>query len=332
MTIHSKTKCSLVIPVFGDGKYLEEIINRADQSFRRLGLDPPQVVLVDDCGPGDAWKVIERLARGRQGVTAIRLMRNFGQHNALMCGFQHASGDIVITIDDDLQHEPESVLTLVDAIHDANADLVYGVYETKKHGGGRNLGSWLVNRFYRIIFRMPVTVTSFRAIRKEVISAILRYDLNFTYIDGLLAWNTQRIEMVTVPHRERANGKSGYTLGKLVTLAMNVFTNFSLLPLQLVSVIGTLAAIGGLGLGVWYLIAALFSKISIPGYASIIVAVLTLGGLQLLSLGIVGEYLGRLHLNVNRKPQFTVRNVISGLESVSPQSGGSCGEYGQSKS
>jgi glycosyltransferase involved in cell wall biosynthesis len=301
--------CSVVIPVYGNAAVLDALVSRIDQTFLNHGLRRPQIILIDDCGPGNAWSVISQIAERRPDCQASQLMRNFGQHNALMCGFRYASGNFIVTIDDDLQHEPESIPKLLSCLNDANADLVYGVYEHKKHGGGRNLGSWLVNRFYRLIFGLPVTVTSFRAIRRELLDAVLRYDLNFTYIDGLLAWNTQRIEMVTVPHHARVDGKSGYTFSKLLGLAMNVFTNFSLLPLQVVSILGLLAAAGGIGLGFWFLIAAIFSLIEVPGYASTIVAVLILGGLQLLSLGIMGEYLGRLHMNVNRKPQYTIRQT-----------------------
>lgn len=289
-----------------------------------------EVVCVDDASPDSSWEVLTTLSAIYKELRCIQLMRNFGQHNALMCGFRHADGEIIITLDDDLQHEPESVPKLIECLKQREADLVYGVYDTKKHAGGRNLGSWLVNRFYRVIFKMPITVTSFRAMRRELVDAILRYDLNFTYIDGLLAWNTRRIEMVTVPHHERVDGKSGYTLNKLFGLAMNVFTNFSLLPLQIVSFAGIFAAMTGIGLGVVYLFASIFSKINVPGYASIIIAVLVLGGLQLLSLGVIGEYLGRLHLNVNRKPQYTIRTVADGamfiladdLRNGLPQSGG----------
>jgi len=268
-----------------------------------------EIVCVDDASPDDSWARMMALSDSCPQLKCIQLMRNFGQHNAIMCGFRHATGDIVITMDDDLQHEPESIPTLIEHLLKTNSDLVYGVYDAKKHAGGRNLGSWLVNRFYRLVFQMPVTVTSFRAIRRELVDAILRYDLNFTYIDGLLAWNTRRIEMVSVPHHARVDGRSGYTLSKLLSLAMNVFTNFSLLPLQLVSFLGLIAAAGGLAMAFYYLLAALFAKIEVPGYASLITAVLVLGGLQLLSLGIMGEYLGRLHLNVNRKPQYTVRQT-----------------------
>lgn len=296
---------------------MRELTERLDAAFSQGEAGIPQVIFVDDCGPGDAASVIKDIVASRENTIGIELMRNYGQHNTVMCGFHHATGDVIVTVDDDLQHEPESVLKLIDALQNSSADLVYAIYDAKMHAGWRNLGSWLVNRFYQIVFRMPVTVTSFRAIRRELVEAILRYDLNFTYIDGLLAWNTQRIEMLTVPHHPRAEGKSSYTLGKLVSLAMNVFTNFSLLPLQLVSLIGILAAVGGLGLGTWYLFVALISKIDVPGYASTIVAVLVLGGLQLLSLGIMGEYLGRLHLNVNRKPQYSVRRVVSSTQDES---------------
>ncbi len=210
-----------------------------------------------------------------------------------------------------MQHEPESITYLIRELQDRELDLVYGVFGEKKHSKGRNLGSRLVNRYYRIVFRSSVTVSAFRAIRIELVQAVLRYDLNFTYIDGLLAWSSQRIGMVEVPHHERADGESGYTISKLISLALNVFTNFSLLPLQFVSFIGIIAAGFGILLGSWYLAVALFSTIAVPGYASIIVAVLVLGGLQLLSLGIMGEYIGRLHLNVNRKPQFTIRRTVS---------------------
>lgn len=302
-------QCSIVIPVYGDGRHVDEIIRRLDVAFKNKCLPTPQVILVDDCGPGDAWSTVRRVANNRPSTVCIQLMRNFGQHNAIMCGFHYVTGEIVITLDDDLQHVPECVPSLIQQLEAKNADLVYGVYESKKHAVGRNLGSWLVNQFYRMVFGMPVTVTSLRAVRKALIQSILRYDFNFTYIDGLLAWNTQRIETVTVPHSERAEGVSGYTLGKLVTLTMNVFTNFSLIPLQCVSFVGMSAASCGIALGIWYLVSGLMSEIEVPGYASTIVAVLVLGGLQLLSLGVIGEYVGRLHLNVNRKPQFAVREL-----------------------
>ncbi len=302
---------SVVIPVYGRGDRLPELIRRLDASAEAKGCDYPELVLVDDCGSDESWPVIRQVASHRTNIIAIQLSRNFGQHNAIMCGFHHTNGEVVVTIDDDLQQDPESIPKLLNELIENDLDLVYGSYESKKHAIGRNLGSSLVNSFYRLIFKMPITVTSFRALRRPLVQSILRYDLNFTYLDGLLAWNTTRIGTVVIPHHDRTEGKSGYTLSKLIGLAMNVFTNFSLLPLQVVSLLGITFATLGLSLGTWYALAALFTKAAVPGYASTIVAVLVLGGLQLLSLGIMGEYIGRLHLNVNRKPQFTVRKIIT---------------------
>lgn len=305
--------CSIVIPVYGSAVALPVIVQRCDAAFSQLGLPQAEFIFVDDNGPGDAWSVIQRLCAERPATHGVQLMRNFGQHNATMCGFAEATGNVVVTLDDDLQHPPECIPALIKALDDRQADLVYGEYELKQHAFGRNLGSSVVNWFYRTVFRLPVTVTSFRAIRRPLVEAILRYDLNFTFIDGLLAWNTQRIAMVSVPHHQRTEGRSGYTLSRLVMLAMNMFTNFSLLPLQLVSACGIFASGVGLLLGMYYLVLALFSQIVVPGYASIIVAVLVMGGLQLFSLGIIGEYIGRLHLNVNRKPQYTIRSRCEGV-------------------
>jgi glycosyltransferase involved in cell wall biosynthesis len=305
---HNTVKCTVIIPVYSDGRHLSELVNRLDAVFASHSEDLPEIIFVDDCGSPKSWHIITDLCKSRSNTLGIELMRNFGQHNALMCGFQHSHGDIVVTMDDDLQHGPESVPLLLNILRNNEADLVYGVYDTKKHSLRRNIGSRVVNWFYRLVFSLPNSLTSFRAIDRKLVQAILRYDFNFTFIDGLLAWNTRKIATAIVPHFHRADGKSSYSLTKLLTLAMNMLTNFSLLPLQIVSLVGFIASAGGISLGLFYLTRAIFSEITVPGYASTIIAVLVLGGLQLLSLGIMGEYIGRLHLNINRKPQFTIRN------------------------
>jgi glycosyltransferase involved in cell wall biosynthesis len=244
-----------------------------------------------------------------QILTAVQLMRNYGQHNALMCGFRHARGALIVTMDDDLQHPPEEIPKLIDKIVADDLDLVYGCYDKKKHPLHKNAGSFVVNVFFRRVFHLPINFTAFRILRRELLNAILPYTKPFTFIDGLLAWNTRRIGMTTVEHHPRAAGRSGHSLAKMVTLALNLFTNFSLLPLQLVSLLGGLAAVSGLLMGVYYLIRYLTGNITMPGYASTIVSILTLGGVQLLGLGIIGEYLGRLHMNVSGKPQYQVRQV-----------------------
>jgi glycosyltransferase involved in cell wall biosynthesis len=233
-----------------------------------------------------------------------------------MCGFRRCRGRYVVTLDDDGQNPPEEITKLLLAIRRDDLDLVYGSYGQKMHQKWRNFGSNLVNAFYRRVFKTHVTITSFRAIRLELVASILNYSLNFTFVDGLLAWNTQRVGEVPVVHAPRQQGESSYTLGKLLLLALNLFTNFSLFPLQLASACGLVAAGIGIVTALYYLAMYFTSNISVPGYASIIIAVLLLGGLQLSALGIMGEYLGRLHLNVNRKPQYVERQVVERREKV----------------
>jgi undecaprenyl-phosphate 4-deoxy-4-formamido-L-arabinose transferase len=307
---------SVVIPVFNSATLLETLYRRLRDTLTALGRTF-EIVFVDDGSHDGSWEVLRRLRDDDPDhVIAMQLMRNYGQHNALMCGFRQARGALVVTLDDDLQHPPEEIPKLLAAIAGGDFDLVYGDYDQKQHQAVKNIGSWVINRFYRLVFRSSMNLTAFRVIRRELLETILPYSLNFTFIDGLLAWNTRRIGNVVVAHHPRAAGRSGYSVGKLVTLAFNLFTNFSLLPLQVVSLSGAAVAVGGFGLGTYYVYRRLTSSDPVPGYASTIVSVLMLGGLQLLGMGIIGEYLGRLHLNVNRKPQYSLRTVLAKDEQV----------------
>ena len=310
MSDNSAVELSVVIPVYRSAATLRQLVDCLLPVLKAIA-PRHEVVFVEDGSPDDSWQVLSELqAEHPDSIVAVQLMRNFGQHNALMCGFRHARGRFVVTMDDDLQNPPREIPKLLRTIQEGNYDVVYGQYLEKKHKPWRNLGSRVVNAFYRFVFRTNVAATSFRIMRREVLAGILSYDLNFTVVDGLLAWNTRRIGAVLVDHEARLEGRSGYSLWKLLTLALNLFTNFSLLPLQVVSALGLCVAAAGALVGFYYLVFFLLGRIEVPGYASTIVAILMLGGCQLLALGIMGEYLGRLHLNVNRKPQYTERQVL----------------------
>jgi undecaprenyl-phosphate 4-deoxy-4-formamido-L-arabinose transferase len=301
---------SVVIPVYQSKSSLRPLTARLLNVLEAIGYTH-EIIFVEDGGNDQSWLILSELKeRYSDRITAIQLMRNYGQHNALMCGFHHARGEIIVTLDDDLQNPPEEIPKLLGTLQSGDLDLVYGRYVSKKHSLWRNAGSSVVNAFYRTVFGSPIQITSFRAIRRRLLVSIVSYDLNFTFVDGLLAWNTQRIGQVEVDHLSRLSGRSGYDLKKLVLLALNLFTNFSLLPLQIVSGCGLVVSAFGFLLAFYYLIQAFLSNIAVPGYASIIIAVLIIGGTQLLALGIMGEYLGRLHLNVNRKPQYRVRSSL----------------------
>jgi glycosyltransferase involved in cell wall biosynthesis len=301
---------SVVVPVYNSATTLVPLFERISQVCEKLNLSW-EADFVDDNSRDDSWKVLSSLReRDPRHVTIIQLMRNFGQHNALMCGFHHARGRFVVTIDDDLQNPPEEIPRLLAEIESRELDLVYGSIEGKKrHGPLRNLGSRLVTRFGQFVFQTSVAGSSYRIIRRELVESILTYQLNYTFIDGLLAWNTQRIGSVPVAHDQRAAGQSGYSLRRLFTHTFNLLTNFSLVPLQVVSLLGLVAAAVGFALGLWFLVAHFLGWITVSGYASLIVTILIMGGTQLLALGVMGEYLGRIHLNINRKPQFVVRSV-----------------------
>jgi undecaprenyl-phosphate 4-deoxy-4-formamido-L-arabinose transferase len=301
---------SIVIPVYRSAATLRALAERLMTVLSGAGLGY-EIIFVDDGSPDASWGELSRLhAEHPAIITAVQLMRNFGQHNALMCGFRYARGRLVVTLDDDLQNPPEEIPKLLAAIETQGLDVVYGQYGDRCQRRWRNLGSAMVNAFYRTVFGAKVVVSSFRVMRREIVLAILEYRLNFTFVDGLLAWHTQRLGMVPVDHHPRRAGRSGYSLGKLCTLSLNMLTNFSLLPLQAVSVAGFCAASLGFLLGAYYLGVFLLHGMTVPGYASTIIAILVLGGCQLLALGIMGEYLGRLHLNVNRKPQYCERQCL----------------------
>lgn len=302
---------SVVVPVYRSATTLRQLVDSLLPVLDAME-KPYEIIFVDDGSPDESWNVLSELqAKHPEKISAIQLMRNFGQHNALMCGFRHARGRFVITMDDDLQHPPREIPKLIKAMQEGDYDVVYGRYSEKKHEKWRNFGSRTLNAFFCFVFDLKIQITSFRVIRKEAIDCILSYNLNFTVVDGLLAWNTRRIGSTLVEHEPRHEGRSGYSFLRLLGLALNLFTNFSLLPLQVVSMLGVVSAATGLLIGLYYFICFLVGRIDVPGYASTIVAIFMLGGCQLLSLGIMGEYLGRLHLNVNRKPQYAERQQLN---------------------
>lgn len=300
---------SIVIPVYNSSATLGELMERLTTTIEPI-TTRYEIVLIDDGSSDDSWAVIQSLSISYgDHLVSAQLMRNYGQHNSLMCGLSIASGTFVVTMDDDLQNPPEEIPKLLAHIKQHGLDLVYGCQNARKHAVWRNLGATLVWHFYRMVFRNPVTPTPFRIMRLHLAHSVLFYDLNFTYLDGLLAWCTNRIAGVEVEHHARSKGGSGYSFGKLLSLALNLYTNFSLIPLQIVSGLGLATATSGFVVGIYYLIQYLTSSIAVPGFASTIIAILILGGAQLLALGVIGEYLGRLHLNVNRKPQYVIRSL-----------------------
>jgi undecaprenyl-phosphate 4-deoxy-4-formamido-L-arabinose transferase len=299
---------SIVIPVYNGAASIGELVEALET------LDIPgghEIVLVNDGSPDNSLAICrEIIARARIPITLIDHARNFGEHNAVMTGLRHTRGAHVINMDDDLQNPPEEVTRLLAYAQETGADVIYTYYDEKQHAGWRNLGSQFTNWVASFVLDKPkgLYLSSFRCMSAFVVREITRYEGPFPYIDGLILQVTQKIDRLLVRHLPRAVGRSNYTLRRLLRLWMSMFINFSVMPLRISTLTGfALSVIGALG-GLAAIIEALFFATP-AGWASLFVAVLLLSGVQLMILGIVGEYLGRLYLTANRKPQSVVRDV-----------------------
>ncbi len=299
---------SVVIPVYNSATTLEKLSERLQTIFKTISEDF-EIIFVDDGSQDESWQKLKTLRSENSKIRIIQLMRNFGQHNALMCGFRFVTGAYVITLDDDLQNPPEEIPKLINKIGEGY-DIVYGKYISKKHSRFRNLGSSLIQLVYKKVFGVHNHLTAFRIIRRQLIKSILKYERSYVFIDGLLAWNTKKIGFISVLHNAREDGKSGYGTKKLLTLSLNMITNFSIVPLQISSILGLLFAVLGFMMSGYFLLKKIIYDIPVAGYTSLIIAITIFAGIQLLTLGLIGEYIGRIHLNINKKPQYEIREQI----------------------
>lgn len=301
-------KLSIVVPVYRSQEMLRELYRRIAAAVEPLDSNF-ELILVEDCGGDDSWRVIQDIAREDERVRGIQLSRNFGQHAATICGFAHARGEWIATLDDDLEQAPECLPDLYKKALEGH-DLVYGVYTGRSHKSWRNITSniarWLFNK---AIPSLNYTYTSYRVIRGDIARALTQFDSPFPFVDGYLSWLTNNYATVEVPHGTRAHGTSNYTLKKLITHTINIFVTFSDLPLRIATWIGLTAFLIGMAwltaIGGRYL----FGGISVSGYASIMAGILLFGGVQLLVLGIFGEYLGRMNFKSSKKPLFLVGRI-----------------------
>jgi len=299
---------SIVIPVYNGARSVADLVLALECLAIAGG---HEIVLVNDGSADDSLAVCQALFdRARVPMTVVSLARNFGEHNAVMAGLRYSNGKHIITMDDDLQNPPEEVLRLLAFAQRNGKEVVYTYYDDKQHAPWRNIASRFANRVADFVLDKPrgLYLSSFRCMTAFVAQEILRYDGPFPYIDGLILQVTRDIDRLLVTHLPRATGNSNYTMRRLLRLWMNMFVNFSVMPLRISTVTGfALSAFGAVGVAMAVGEALLFSPP--PGWASLMAAVLLLSGVQLLILGIIGEYLGRLYLTANHKPQSVVKEV-----------------------
>jgi undecaprenyl-phosphate 4-deoxy-4-formamido-L-arabinose transferase len=302
---------SIVIPVYRGAATIGLLVDALSALRAEGGLE---IVLVNDGSPDNSGDVCRALvARASVPVTYIEHARNFGEHNAVMTGLRHARGRHVITMDDDLQNPPEEVIRLYDHARLGGWDVVYTRYAVKEHESWRNLGSRFANWVADQLLDKPrgLYLSSFRCMSAFAVSQVIRYQGPYPYVDGLLMQVTQRLDSIEVKHLARAEGRSNYTLKRLVLLWLNLATNFSVLPLRLAIAAG--AAMGILGfLGAVYVFAVGLMGQTPSGWASLMTVSLLIAGVQFTILGVLGEYVGRAFLSANGKPQGVVRDLERG--------------------
>ncbi|MEY2797696.1 MAG: hypothetical protein RLZZ119_1178, partial [Pseudomonadota bacterium] len=298
---------SFVTPVYCSEESLPELYERIVKVCEQNSWQF-EVIFVEDCSGDNSWGVIERLASQHGNIRGFRMSRNYGQHNALLCGIREANGEIIVTLDDDLQHPPEEVPKLIAKL-DEGFDVVYGPPGKEQHGLLRDLAS----RITKLALEGAMgaanarQVSALRAFRSRLRAAFADYRSPAVNIDVLLTYASTSFSAVRVRHEERKFGQSGYTPTKLIRHALNMMTGFSTRPLQLASLIGFVFSLFGLGILAFIIVRWLLQGSAVPGFAFLASIVTLFSGAQLIALGVIGEYLARMHLRNMEMPSFIVK-------------------------
>lgn len=307
------SKISFVIPCYRSEKTLEPVVKEIRDTMQGMTAYEYDIILVNDCSPDDTLAVIRRLCEKYHNITGIHLAKNFGQHAALMAGLRQSDGDIVVCLDDDGQTPADEAGKLLEEIENGR-DVVYASYTSKKHNAFRNFGTWMNDLMTRVMLGKPreLHITSYFAARRFVVDSMLEYENCYPYIIGLVLRATKNISNVPVKHRSREVGTSGYTMKKLLGLWFNGFTAFSILPLRIATVTGAVFAVSGFIYGI-YTIIKKFVRPDVPlGFSSLMAALVFIGGMLMIMLGLIGEYIGRIYISINHSPQYVIREVIDG--------------------
>jgi glycosyltransferase involved in cell wall biosynthesis len=299
---------SVVVPVYRSEQLLPTLIERLEPVLRQAS-SSFEVVLVNDCSPDRSWEVISDLADTHPWISAIDLVRNFGQHNALLCGIRAAQFDIIVTMDDDLQNPPEEIPKLLAVLAQSDCDVVYGTTKQKQQGLARNFATFATKVALRTVVGKDVVrqVSPFRAFRTRVAAAFRHFEAPFVSIDVLLTWGTSKFASTNVRHEPRRGGSSGYTIRKLASYTINLVTGFTAFPLRLASIIGFLSSIIGLGILCYVLLRYLTNGDPVPGFPFLASIIALFSGAQLFAIGLIGEYLARMHFRSMQMPSYVIR-------------------------
>ena len=303
---------SIVIPCYRSAEMIGGVVADINREMEKLQEKYRwEIILVNDCSPDNTFDVIRELCREYTNICGVNLARNFGQHAALMAGFHQVKGDILVCMDDDGQTPAFAIKDLLQGLEEGS-DVVYAKYEHKHHNAFRNFGSRVNDLMLKFMLGKPADlyVSSFFAARRFIVDEMLRYQNAYPYVIGLVLRATRNIKNVTVEHQDRKAGESGYTLSKLLDLWFNGFTAFSEKPLRVATMIGTGCAFLGFLYGLYTIIKKLVNPMVPIGFSSLMSALMFIGGMLMLMVGLVGEYIGRMYICMNNAPQYVVREIV----------------------
>lgn len=305
-------KLSFVIPCYRSENTVLSVVDEIDQVMKTRSGFTYEIVLVNDCSPDNVWEVIKDIALKRSDIKAISFVKNFGQHSALLAGYGVTDGDYVISLDDDGQSPVDELFKLIDKLEEGY-DVVYARYYELKESLWRRFGSWLSNKMTEILIKKPKDIkgSSYYIMRSYIAKEMIRYTNPYAFVGGLVFRTTKSIANVMVNHRDRIEGTSGYSFGKLLKLWFNGFTAFSVTPLRFSSLVGVICAIIGFIFGIVTICRKLFIPNISVGWSSTVAIMLFIGGLIMLMLGMIGEYIGRIYISINNSPQYVVRETIN---------------------
>ena len=308
-------KISFVIPCYCSEKTILSVVEEIRKTIRAE--DAYEIILTNDASSDGTYHVIKQICKRYSNVIGINLAKNFGQHAALMAGFRQVSGDLVVCMDDDGQTPADEVYKLIDSINN-DVDVVYANYIQKQHSGFRNWGSKINGKMTEWLLDKPknLYVSSYFVAKRYIIDELLKYNNPFPYVIGLVLRTTKNIINVEVNHRGREIGHSGYTIKKLFMLWLNGFTAFSVRPLRIAIGLGSICAGGGFCYALYTIINKLVHPDVLLGWSSMMSAILIIGGMILLMLGMIGEYIGRIYISINNSPQYVVKELIINGEQV----------------
>lgn len=309
--ISMKYEYSIIIPVYQS----QEIIRTTVEKILAIIVEnklSAEVILINDGSKDNSWNIIKSLALKNKNVRAFDFVKNYGQHNALMCGFRYATGSYIITMDDDLQNPASELLKLINKIKNSDFDLVFGKFKQKQHTLFRKLGSKIVSYLNEKIFQKPkwITITNFRIIRSDLIKRVLNHRTAYPYVPGLLLMYASNICNVSVEHAPRRVGKSNYTLRKITSLTSRLLINYSSYPLRLISLIGLFVATISFLMSVTYLIHGHLYGSQVPGWTTLVVLISFFGGFIIALLALIGEYLARILIQMSGDKVYHIKEVI----------------------